>query len=260
MPRFAANLSWLFTELPFPDRFAAAADAGFKGVEILTPYGHSEAEIAASLDETGLELVLLNLPAGDPAKGERGFAALPGREDEFAASLETAIRYAQALDCPRLHCLAGILPPGTDLAAARDTYIRNLRHAAARADGAGITILIEPINDRDMPGYFLNRPSEAPTIIEAVDAANLRLQLDFYHCQVMEGDLATRLRALAPLIGHMQIAGVPDRTEPDRGEVNYPYLFDRIDALGYQGWIGCEYRPAAGTLSGLGWAERWLGS
>jgi 2-dehydrotetronate isomerase len=258
MPRLAANLSMLFTELPFLDRFEAAAAAGFTGVEILTPYEAGAAEIAARLRDTGLTLALINLPAGDPARGERGLTSLPGREADFAAALDKALVYAQATDCRRLHCQAGILPAGADRAAATATYVANLRHAAARAEAFGITILIEPINNRDMPGCFLNRTSDAPAILDAVGATNARLQFDFYHCQIMEGDLATRIRALAPRIGHVQIAGVPDRHEPDRGEVNYPYLLDLLDEIGYAGWVGCEYRPRAGTLAGLGWAARWL--
>jgi hydroxypyruvate isomerase len=258
MPRLAANLSMLFTELPFLERFEAAAAAGFTGVEILMPYEQGEAEIAARLDRAGLTLALINLPPGDVARGERGLAALPGRESDFADALETALRYAGATGCRRLHCQSGIVPAGTDPAIARSTYIANLRHAATRAAEFGIMALIEPINNRDMPGCILNRPSDAPAILDAVGSPNLRLQFDFYHCQIMEGDLATRLRALAPVIGHVQIAGVPERHEPDRGEVNYPYLLDLLDEIGYAGWVGCEYRPRAGTLAGLGWAARWL--
>ena len=246
----------LFTELPFLERFEAAAAAGFTGIEILTPYEHAPGEIAARLDQTGLELALINLPAGD--QGERGFAALPGREADFAEALETALDYAKATGCRRLHCQSGILPPGTDRAMARSTYIANLCHAASRAGEFGITALIEPINNRDMPGCFLSQTSEAPAILDAVGSPHLRLQFDIYHCQIMEGDVSTRLRALAPVIGHVQIAGVPERHEPDRGEVNYPYLLELLDELDYAGWVGCEYRPRAGTLAGLGWAERWL--
>jgi len=259
MPRFAANLSMMFTEHDFLDRFAAAAEAGFTAVEFLFPYAYPAAEIAARLARAGLEPALFNLPPGDGAGGERGLAALPGREAEFARSVETALDYAQAIGCRKLHCMAGLIPPGTDRALVRQTYIANLRHAAALAAERGITLLIEPINTRDMPGYFLNRPSEACDIISAVGAANLALQFDLYHAQIMVGDLATQLRAHAAIIGHVQIAGVPERHEPDLGEVNYPYLFEVIDRIGYGGWIGCEYRPRGSTLAGLGWLKPWLG-
>jgi 2-dehydrotetronate isomerase len=259
MPRFAANLSMMFTEHDFLDRFAAAADAGFKAVEFLFPYAHPPAEIAARLAQAGLEPALFNLPPGDWAGGERGLAALPGREAEFARSVETALDYAAATGCRKLHCMAGLVPSGIDRATALRTYLANLRHAAARVADQGITLLIEPINTRDIPGYFLNRPSEAPDIIAAVGAANLALQFDVYHAQIMVGDLATQLRDHAGIIGHIQIAGVPERHEPDLGEVNYPYLFEVIDRFGYSGWIGCEYRPRGSTLAGLGWVEPWLG-
>jgi hydroxypyruvate isomerase len=259
MPRFAANLSLLFGEHDFLDRFAAAADAGFTAAEYLFPYQYPAAEIARRLARSGLEPVLFNLPPGDEAKGERGLAALPGREAEFARSVEIAIDYALAAGCRQLHCLAGRPPPEVERDAALATYIANLRLAAAKAADHGITLLIEPINTRDIPGYFLNRPSEARAVIEAVAAPNLALQFDLYHCQIMVGDLATELRRQAGITRHIQIAGVPERHEPDTGEVNYPYLFELIDELGYQGWIGCEYRPRGATLEGLGWVEPWLG-
>jgi hydroxypyruvate isomerase len=258
MPRFAANLSMMFTEVAFLDRFEAAAQAGFKAVEFLFPYDHPANEIAARLKRHGLTQALFNMPPGDWAANERGIAALPGREAEFEQSVETAIGYAQALGCDRLHCMAGLVPAGADRAAARRSYLRNLRHAAARLAEVGLTLLIEPINTRDIPGYFLNRPSEARAIIDEVGAANLKLQFDLYHCQIMVGDLATQTRAYADITGHIQIAGVPERHEPDVGEINYPYLFDVIDQTGYDGWIGCEYRPRGGTVEGLGWARRWL--
>ncbi|HEV2674496.1 MAG TPA: 2-oxo-tetronate isomerase [Aliidongia sp.] len=258
MPRFAANLSMMFVEYDFLDRFAAAADAGFKAVEYLFPYEYPAEELARRMERAGLEQALFNLPPGDWAKAERGLAALPGREADFARAVDQAIAYAQVLRCPKLHAMAGILPVTADRAAARRTYVANLRHAADRAAAAGVTILIEPINTRDIPGYFLNRPSEGREIIEEVGATNLALQFDVYHCQIMVGDLATQIRAHADVTGHIQIAGVPERHEPDVGEINYPYLFDVIDQTGYDGWIGCEYRPKGETADGLGWLKRWL--
>ncbi|MGB8840505.1 MAG: 2-oxo-tetronate isomerase [Aliidongia sp.] len=258
MPRFAANLSMMFTEHDFLDRFAAAADAGFKAVEYLFPYDFPADEIARHLTRFGLEPVLFNLPPGDWAKGERGIAALPGREAEFTRSIGTALEYARATGCRTLHCMAGLVPPEIASTQAEQTYLANLRIAAAALAEHGITLVIEPINTRDMPGYFLNRLSEGRRFIEAVGAPNLALQLDLYHCQIMRGDLAMQLRAYADITRHIQIAGVPQRHEPDIGEINYPYLFEVIDELGYAGWIGCEYRPRGATLAGLGWVRRWL--
>jgi hydroxypyruvate isomerase len=253
MPKFAANLTMMFNEVPFLQRFDAAARAGFAAVEFLFPYEHPVGEIAQRLNAAGLQNVLFNLPPGDWSAGERGLAALPGREDEFRAGLAQALAYAHALGTPRLHAMAGLLPPDADPASYRATYIANLRAACAQAAGHGITLLIEPINRRDMPGYFLNTQADAHAIREEVGAPNLKVQMDLYHAQIVEGDLATRIERYLPHIGHIQIAGVPERHEPDRGEVNYPYLFALLDRLGYDGWIGCEYRPAAGTVEGLGW-------
>jgi hydroxypyruvate isomerase len=252
MPKFAANLSMMFTELPFLDRFAAAAKAGFKGVEFLFPYEFPASELASRLKDNGLSLVLFNLPPGDFAKGERGLAALPGREAEFDAAVARALEYAQALACPRLHVMAGLVHQG----ASRALYVANLRKAARRAAAAGIDIIIEPINTRDIPGYFLNRTSEARAVIYEAGEPNLGLQFDIYHRQVMEGDVATAIREYAPLTRHYQLAGPPDRGEPDWGELNYPYLFRLIDETGFDGWIGCEYKPRHGTLEGLKWIER----
>lgn len=252
MPRFAANLTMLFNEVPFLDRFAAAAAAGFRGVEYLFPYDFPASEIAQRLADHGLSQVLFNLPPGDWAAGDRGMAAIPGREREFADSVERALEYATKLNCSQIHAMAGLVP--TPMAEqARATYIENLRYACARLAPYGITLLIEPINNRDIPGFFLNRTDVARGIIDAVGAPNLGLQLDLYHCQIMEGDLAHHLRDLADITRHIQIAGVPERHEPTLGEINYPYLFQLIDALGYHGWIGCEYRPAGETTAGLGW-------
>ena len=253
MPKFAANLSLMFNEVPFLERFAAAAGAGFKAVEFLFPYEYSAQEIAARLKESNLRNVLFNMPPGDWASGERGMASLPGREGEFREGVTRALGYAQVLGTPRLHAMAGLLPPGADVAAHRATFIANLRHACVEAARQGITVLIEPINRRDMPGYFLNTQADAHAIREEVGADNLKVQMDFYHVQIMEGDIAMKLRCYLPHIGHIQIAGVPERHEPDSGEVNYPWLFRLLDELGYEGWLGCEYRPRKGTVEGLGW-------
>ena len=258
MPRFAANLSMLYPEHAFLDRFAAAAADGFKAVEYLFPYEHDPAELARRLQAHGLEQVLFNAPPGDFAAGERGIACLPGREDEFRAGIATALGYAQALACPRVHVMAGLVPPDADRAALRATYLGNLAWAAAQAAPRGVDVLIEPINTRDIPGYFLNRQAEAHAIIDEVGADNLKVQMDLYHLQIVEGDVAMKLRRYLPTgkVGHLQIAGVPLRHEPDQGELNHDYLFDVIDELGYAGWIGCEYRPAGSTSAGLGWLKR----
>ena len=255
MPKFAANLTMMFNEVPFLERFGAAAQAGFKGVEFLFPYDHPTDEIAQQLQKNRLENVLFNMPPGDWARGERGLASLPGREEEFRESVDKAIAYARALGTPRLHVMAGLLPEGAERARHRATYIANLRHACDAASRHGIEVMIEPINTRDMPGYFLNTQADAHAIREDVGAGNLKVQMDFYHVQIVEGDIAMKVRRYLPHIGHIQIAGVPDRNEPDTGEVNYGYLFRLLDQLGYAGWIGCEYRPAKGTVEGLGWMK-----
>jgi hydroxypyruvate isomerase len=257
MPKLAANLSMMFQEAPFLDRFAAAAECGFAGVEYLFPYDFPAEEIAARLERYGLTQALFNLPPGDWAKGERGMAALPGRESEFLAGLERALPYARATKCPRLHAMAGNWPSDRDRREGRAAYVANLKRAADRLAEEGVTLLIEPINLRDMPGYFLNTTDEAIKVIEDVGRDNLKLQLDLYHCQITEGDLATHIRRLAGRYAHVQVAGVPERHEPDRGEVNYSYLLELLDEVGYRGWVGCEYLPAAGTRAGLGWARRW---
>jgi 2-dehydrotetronate isomerase len=257
MPRLAANLNYLFQEWRFLDRFGAAADAGFRGVECLNPYEAPAAAIAERLARHALELVLLNLPAGDPALGERGAGALPGREADFMAGVERALGYALVTGCKRIHALSGIWPAGRPKAEGATVFVDNLRRAADLIASHGIALLIEPINPRDMPGYFLNTTAEALAILDKVERDNVKLQLDLYHCQIMEGDLATHLRGLAGRYAHIQIAGVPGRHEPDQGEVNFAYLLDLLDALGYEGWVGCEYRPAQGTRDGLAWAKRW---
>lgn len=253
MPRFAANLSMLFTELPFAQRFAAAAAAGFQGVEFLFPYEHAPHEVAGWLQESKLVNVLFNLPPGNWAGGERGLAALPGREAEFREGVAHAIDYALALGTPRLHMMAGLLPAGADPALHRATYLANLHYAAGRLGRHGIELMIEPINGRDMPGYFLVTQQQAHGLRLECGEPNVKVQMDFYHAQITEGDLAMRFRQHLAGIGHVQIAGVPGRHEPDVGEINYPYLFGLLDELGYKGWVGCEYRPRGATLDGLGW-------
>lgn len=277
MPRFAANLSFLYPELPFLERFEAAARDGFEGVEYLFPYAHEPDVLAERLSANGLQQVLFNAPAGgldaDGVErawnaGERGTACVPGREAEFRTGVHMALRYAQALQCPRIHCMAGLLPQGTTREEARTTYTNNLRWAAAEAAKSGCEVLIEPINSRDMPGFFLNRQDEAHAVVQDVGAPNLKVQMDIYHCQIVEGDVATKLRHYLSSghVGHLQIAGVPDRHEPDVGEINYPYLFRLIDEVsaqtGWSGWVGCEYKPAqgatpGGTSRGLDWLRRW---
>ncbi len=255
MPRFAANLTMLFNEAPFLERFERAAEAGFKAVEFLFPYDYPPRELAALLTRNGLEMALFNLPPGDWDGGERGLAALPGREREFRESLEVALPYVEALGCRRVHMMAGIPPDGADPSGCREVLAGNLRAAADFFATHGVAVLLEPLNARDNPGYYLNHQGEAVALLEAVGAANTGLQMDFYHCQIVDGDLAGNLRSNFAHIRHIQIAGVPERHEPDRGEVNYVYLFDLLDRLGYGGWVGCEYRPAGDTLAGLGWAR-----
>lgn len=255
MPKFAANLTMMFNEVPFPQRFAAAAAAGFKAVEFLFPYDCPAQDVAGWLDAAGLENALFNLPPGDWAGGERGIACLPGREAEFRQGVARALVYAQALGTRKLHMMAGIVPADADLAVCRTVYLANLRHAAQEAARHGITVLIEPINARDMPGYFLSSQAQAHALRAEADQPNVAVQMDFYHAQITEGDLAMTLRRYADGIGHVQIAGVPDRHEPDCGEINYPYLFQLLDTLGYDGWVGCEYLPRGRTEEGLGWLK-----
>lgn len=264
MPRFAANLSFLYPELDFQDRFEAAARDGFEGVEFLFPYAWPAHEIAARLRANGLQQVLFNAPPGDWDGGERGLACLPGREAEFREGLQRALRYARELHCERIHVMAGLVPAGHTRDSVRATYIDNLRWAADQAAREGVRLMIEPINGRDMPGYFLNRQDHAHELLAEIGAPNVQVQMDLYHCQVVEGDLATKIRQYLPTgrVGHLQIAGVPERHEPDTGELNYPYLLALVDEVaarcGWQGWVGCEYRPRrgavpGGTSAGLGW-------
>jgi hydroxypyruvate isomerase len=257
MPRLCANLTMLWNELPFVDRFAAAARAGFTGVEYLFPYEHDKHRLAAELKQHGLVQVLHNLPAGDWAGGERGIGCHPDRVAEFRDGVDRAIDYATALGCRQVNCLAGVKPPHRDPNDARETFIKNLQFAAPRLKAAGIKLLIEPINTRDIPGFFLCGTRQALDIIKAVGSDNLFLQYDIYHMQIMEGDLARTIEANLPLIPHMQLADNPGRNEPGTGEINYDFLFRHIDRIGYGGWIGCEYKPATTTEAGLGWLARY---
>jgi hydroxypyruvate isomerase len=255
MPKFAANLGFLFSELPFEQRFAAAARCGFKAVELSSPYDHAPNAIAKWLSDHGLQNRGMNLWPGDYAAGERGLAALPGREAEFRSAVARALEYAEATNTPTLHATCGVVPSGADRNAHRAVYIENLRFAARELAKTGRTLLIEPINGRDMPGYFLNTQAEAHTIREEVAEPNLKIQMDFYHAQIVEGDLLRTFKKYFNHIAHVQIAGVPDRHEPDEGEVNYSYVLRMLDEMGYAGWIGCEYRPRRGTEEGLRWMD-----
>jgi hydroxypyruvate isomerase len=251
MPAFAANLSFMFNEHDFLDRFAAAADAGFQAVEYLFPYEHAPELIASRLDQAGLQQALFNLPAGDWTKGERGLAALPERFDAVKASVETALPYIEETGVKRVHMMAGIADPSDPKA--QDAYRRSIAHVAERLAAVDVELMIEPINPRDMPGYFLANVDAAAALIAELKLANLKLQFDIYHCQIIHGDVTMRLRRLLPIIGHVQIASVPSRNEPDGEEVNYPFLFQELDLLGYEGFVGCEYRPRGRTVAGLDW-------
>ena len=264
MPRFAANLSMLYNEHDFLDRFAAAQKDGFQAVEYLFPYAFEAQELRQRLNDNGLQQVLFNAPPGNWDGGERGLACLPGRENEFQTGFLKALAYADTLACPRIHVMAGLVPQGADRDTLEKTYIQNIAWAATEAKKAGRDVLIEPINTRDIPGFFLNYQAQAHQIVQHIGASNVKVQMDLYHCQIMEGDLASKIRQYLPTgrVGHFQIAGVPMRHEPDLGELNHPYLFDVIDevsaACGWEGWIGCEYRPARGAVANgthdrLGW-------
>ena len=260
MPQFAANLSMMYVEHAFVDRFAAAAADGFRAVEYLFPYAHSAAELAQRLADHGLRQVLFNAPPGQFEAGERGLACLPDRVDEFRRGfVGQALPYAVALRCPRVHVMAGLVPQGAERERLQAQYVDNLAWAAAQAAPLGIDVLIEPINTRDIPGFFLNRQDQAHAVCAAVGATNLKVQMDLYHCQIVEGDLSLKLRQFVGVprsrVGHIQIAGVPQRHEPDLGELHHPWLFDLLDELGYAGHVGCEYRPRAGTSAGLGWFQ-----
>jgi hydroxypyruvate isomerase len=256
MPKFAANLSMLFTEVPFLDRFERAAKAGFTAVEFLFPYAFATADIKARLEGNGLQLVLHNLPAGDWDGGERGIACLPGREAEFRAGVAQAIEVGTALGVPRLNCLAGKMPAGADEALLRATFVANLKFAAAELHKAGLQLLIEPINRYDIPGFFLNRTDQALAILDELGAPNAFVQYDIYHAQRTEGEIAATLGKHLARIGHVQLADNPGRNEPGSGELNWPFLFAHLDRIGYQGHVGCEYKPANGTEAGLGWRQQ----
>jgi hydroxypyruvate isomerase len=256
MPKFAANLTMMFNEVDFMERFGRAAAAGFRGVEFLFPYPYPKEALAEQLQRHGLTQVLHNLPAGDWAAGERGIACHPGRVGEFQEGVGKAIEYAQALGCPQINCLAGIVPPGLPAEALRETFVANLRFAAGALKGAGIRFLIEPINTYDIPGFYLNRTDQARAILDAVGSDNLYIQYDIYHAQRMEGELARTIATHLSRIAHIQLADNPGRNEPGTGEINYPWLLRHIDTLGYAGWIGCEYKPKTTTEAGLGWLQQ----
>ena len=278
MPQFAANLSMMYPELGFLDRFEAAAKDGFKAVEFLFPYASDKSDIAARLQANGLKQVLFNVPPGGADReavgramqdNARGTACVPGREAEFQFGVQLAFEYAEAINCPRVHLMAGQVPEGLERTALQTTYVNNLRWAARLAAAQGLEVVIEPINTRDVPRFFLNRQDHAHDIVQEIGLPNLKVQMDLYHCQIVEGDVASKIRQYLPTgrVGHFQLAGVPERHEPDIGEVNYPYLFAVIDEVskscGWQGWVGCEYRPLrggqpGGTSAGLGWLKPWL--
>ena len=257
MPRFAANLSMMFNEVPFLDRFAAARKAGFEGVEFLFPYDFPAAEIRTRLNGEGLTQALFNMPPGDWTNGERGLASLPGRQGEFREAVKKALDYAATLDCRHVHCMAGIPPSDLAPGTAAALYAANLAWATEQASPAGVKLVIEPINHRDMPGYFLNTQDQGAAVIDAIGRERLGLQFDVYHVQITEGDISKCMERLMPIIAHMQIADVPARNEPGTGEIGWAYVFRRMDELGYQGWVGCEYRPAGDTVTGLAWRERY---
>ncbi len=261
MPRFAANLTFLFNEVPFLDRFDEAAQAGFRAVEFAFPYEWPAREVAERATANRLDVVLINAPPGDFDAGERGTASLPGREHDFQAGFATALRYAKTLGCPRIHVMAGIVPPeatAAERALHRVTLVRNLRFACSEAAEQGVCVMLEGLNARDVPNYFYSRLAQTAAVRAEVGASNLMLQFDFYHVQIVEGDISEKLRGYLPQIGHVQIAGVPGRHEPNVGEVNYAYVFKLLDDVKYDGWVGCEYRPQTTTTAGLNWFYRLL--
>ena len=258
MAKFAANLTMLFTELDFIERFEAAHLAGFKAVEFLFPYAYESNVLAQKLTQYHLDLALFNMPAGNWEAGERGFAALPNKIQEFRASLDTALHYALALNAKKIHVMSGIVNPSYSYQEHKDTFIKNIQYAADFFALHNITLLIEPLNSRDVPNYFIAHQRDAVELIKQVDRSNVKLQLDLYHAQIMDGDLSTLIQEVAPFIGHVQIASVPTRNEPDQGEINYPYLFNHLDNIGFSDWIGCEYHPKTTTNEGLGWVTNYL--
>ena len=255
MPKFAANLTMLFNEVPFLERFAAAKAAGFEAVEYLFPYAYDKNELAGLLKTHGLKQVLHNLPAGNWDGGERGIACHPDRVEEFRAGVDKAIEYATALGCPQVNCLAGKVPAGVTREQAHATFVANLKFAAEKLKAAGLKLLIEPINSFDIPGFFLNYTAQAAAILDEVGSDNLYIQYDLYHAQRMEGELAATVQKHLARIAHVQLADNPGRNEPGTGEMNYPFLFRHLDAIGYTGWIGCEYKPKTTTVEGLGWIK-----
>jgi len=258
MPKLAANLSTLFPQLEFLDRFAAAARAGFRYVEYQYPYPWQPAEIAARARDAGVEVVLHNMPRGEAERGEHGTACLPGREARFRDDLERAVEYARAAGCTRLHCMAGVAPPHADRAGLQAAYVANLKYAAGRLQAEGMQVLIEPLSARTVAGYFLTASAQAARTLDEVGAANVLIQYDVFHMQIMEGNLAATIERLLPRIGHLQIADVPGRHEPGSGEINFDFLLRRLDAIGYSGWVGCEYNPQGDTAEGLKWAKPYL--
>jgi hydroxypyruvate isomerase len=256
--KFSANLSFLYQDKPFLDRFAAAAADGFPAVEYLGPYEAPKEKVAATLAAAGLKQALFNVPSGNWAGGERGIASHPDRVDEFRACIATALDYAKALDCPKVNVISGLVKPGADLQVLEDTLVANLKFAAPRCADAGVKLLIEPINTRDIPGFFLTTTAQAERILDRVGHDNLYIQYDIYHMQVMQGDLVPTYERLRDRIAHVQIADNPGRNEPGTGEINYRFVFAALDRLGYDGYVGCEYKPKAGTSEGLGWMKELL--
>ncbi|MFC0229361.1 HPr family phosphocarrier protein [Serratia aquatilis] len=258
MPKFAANLSMMFTELPFLDRFAAAAAAGFSAVEFLFPYDYPADLLAEKLQQNGLQQVLFNTAPGNVNNGEWGLAAIPGREQEARADIDRALEYAIALKCPNVHVMAGVVPPGEDIARYRETFISNLRYAADAFAPHGIKLMIEALSPPVKPNYLFSSQHQAAELVTAIDRPNVFIQFDFFHAQLVDGNISNLLKSLAGRYAHIQIASVPDRNEPDDGELNYPWLFAQLDKMGYQGWIGCEYKPRGETTAGLGWIKPYL--
>ncbi|MGK6317257.1 2-oxo-tetronate isomerase [Neorhizobium sp. DT-125] len=258
MPKFSANLSFLYQDLPFLDRFAAAARDGFGALEYLGPYTEPKEKVADALKASGLKQAVFNVPSGDWAGGERGIACLPDRVQEFRDGVLLALDYAKALDCSRVNVISGLVPKGADLDILENTLVENLKHAALRCADAGVKLLIEPINLRDIPGFLLSTTGHAERILEKVGSDNFYIQYDFYHMQIMQGDLIPTFNRLKDKIAHVQIADNPGRSEPGTGEINYDFILLELDRLGYDGWVGCEYKPKAGTREGLGWMKPYL--
>lgn len=260
MAKFAANLTMLFTEVPFMQRFSKASQAGFKAVEFLFPYDYTANELAEELDKYGLEQALFNMPPGDWDAGERGMAALPTREAEFRANATIALEYALALGCKKVHAMSGLIDPSYSYKQHLDSFVENIRFAADLFAEHGIGVLIEPLNDRDVPNYFVAHQRDAVELVKKIDRPNVSVQLDLYHAQIMDGNLSRLIEEIAPYINHVQIASVPDRHEPSEGELNYSHLFNVLDKVGYDGWIGCEYNPRYSTLEGLNWFTTYIES